>query len=234
MKGLTSIPSEKNLFTAYESLQNHAPSMNQLALWTQWVRFDPRLGEIFCKYLNQHWKEISPLDFNKELHLQPWPQAIGPIIEHTQLLLNRRERCFFSSWKRLVTANFSRNSTPELYFIGLRKFAGKAMREDAVLSHQAYSRWGYLGREVLVNKWKQVSNESEHGRTLLSADVRGQKLKELLKIRDSFTVNDYREFLGNAVSRRIAEMDLKKHPKIQSRGKTKGKIYFRVRNASLL
>jgi hypothetical protein len=71
MKGLSAIPSEADLLDAYNFLQNpNAQTASlpeaRLVLWFQWTRFDPRLGEILCIFLLNHWRSLDPLKLNSE------------------------------------------------------------------------------------------------------------------------------------------------------------------------
>jgi hypothetical protein len=107
----------------------------------------------------------------------------------------------------------------EQFFIGLRAFGGEAMRLDAERSLATYLRWGYLGREILVNK----ASQRERVRTLLPLDARRRILEGLIRKFTRLTVGDYLEAVGGGLSRRQAELDLRRCPRLLGRGRTRGR-----------
>ena len=155
MKGLVYLPQLKVLEQAYRKIQTAPESISEsdLALWSQWTRFDPRLGEQWISTVIERWRSLSPLKLNEALRSQPWPAAAGPLFEQARVFWdwNREERRLFQSWCRLVMSGIC-PAQWEQYFIGLRAIAGEAMRRDAYAPLRTYTRWGYLGREVLLNK----------------------------------------------------------------------------------
>jgi len=93
MKGLEKIPSHKALQKAYEKIYlNEGIQVSQIAKWSQWVRFDPRLGEILINYIEKNWKEINPVSLNKVLLKSPWPAAFGVLLSTLSLKLKLKGR----------------------------------------------------------------------------------------------------------------------------------------------
>ena len=109
MKGLLDIPNESSLTGAYSRLQaalmakkkDRASRIkcSELAVWSQWTRFDARLGEILIDYLSRNWKRINGVNLNNQISKQPWPAILGVILEHVQFLTPRVE-CLKKSEKK--------------------------------------------------------------------------------------------------------------------------------------
>ncbi|MBI3535142.1 MAG: hypothetical protein HY072_06620, partial [Deltaproteobacteria bacterium] len=155
MKGLESIPTPNDLLKAYNTLQFKQKMLlpSKLAFWSQWSRFDPRLAEIIVFYISKNWKDISALTLNREIKKQPWPGVLGVLLEQVILFagFSLNEKVLFRNWARFVMTGVSKASF-ELFFIGLRSLGGRLSLQDAVLSHKTYKKWGYFGRELLINK----------------------------------------------------------------------------------
>lgn len=152
MKALEYIPSELQLQKAYDLIQStpQEVSVQNLATWSQWARFDPRLAEIWITHLAKHWKMISPILFNESLVLLPWPTAAGPLLEHIHFFteMSSSERALFRKWARCAMSGiFPKNH--EQYFIGLRSFASSLIQKDALYTLKLYEQWGYYGRDIL-------------------------------------------------------------------------------------
>ena len=188
MKGLIEIPNDEDLARAYRVFQTAAPRENttvapdQLALWAQWVRFDPRLGEQWIAYVARQWKQIEALRFNEQNRDQPWPAVVGVLLDQAALL--QHERPLFRRWAALVLAGISAERSPQQFFIGLRAFAGREMRKDVALSHPLYLKWGYFARDLMV---RSPSGTSRHS-TLQNfvASVRGGRLGgDGIRVRDA-------------------------------------------------
>lgn len=229
--GLTHIPSPDERAIAYEAVQHFghpkaAPlDLHLLALYTQWTRFDPRLAEICVLFFVRHWKELLPLKLREELLKQPWPGACAVLLEFSQRdFLESKEKQSFKNWRTLVTQGFPK-SNEEQYFIGLRPIASIGMVDDARLSLAEYRKWGFLAREVLFNKQKLPSGR---GRThTIEPAVRREILKELLRARHRVTAVEYQEELGQAISLRQAERDLKSCALLRPRGNTRGRTWVK-------
>ena len=225
MKGLGKIPSQSDLRQIYEKLQTNPSgiTLSELALWSQFARFDPRLAEQWVAHLRGNWIRVPSEEFRILVSQQPWPQAAAVLLEFIALSTTSfadEQRKSFSHWLKSSTSGIGPlMDTGEQYFIGHRSFGGKMMAQDVEYRLEPYRKWGYSGREVLYNK-------AQPGRlTLNSAETRRRVLEGLLKTRQRLTVADYRGALGGWVSVRQAELDLSKTPRLQPRGSTRGRFY---------
>ena len=230
MQGLKRIPSDSQLAEAYDRLQapqlrHQSVNVEEWALWSQWARLDPRLAEIWCARMSVEWTRIAPFSLGEALRSQPWPAAAGVLLSQTEGLIAGELKKPFIAWCAVVLHGVE-PSNGEAFFIGQRAFAGKLLREDARLSLTSYTRWGYFGRELLVNK--AVSRARP--RTLLPVARRHEVLEELIleceRRGASLGVQDYLEALGPGVARRVAELDLQRSPRLRSRGIGRGKRYL--------
>lgn len=225
MKGLVDIPSAADLQSAYAFFQNDPSRITpvQLALWSQWARFDPRLAEQWVTHVGVRWAGIPSGELNFHLRAQPWPAAAGVLTEQACLFVAKDRRAS-SLWAKSVMLGIE-PALHEQFFIGTRAFAGKQMFDDAWLSLEPYRAWGYLGRDILVNKAPQG------GRTLVPEATRRSVLDELIRGRPRIRVEDYRKALGGWVAPRQAEKDLARHPKLKAVGNTRGRYYVARRGA---
>ncbi len=86
--------------------------------------------------------------------------------------------------------------------------------------------FGEIGpaEDLFLNKAKQQRLQY----STLSSAQRKEILNEYIQNRslESFTVSDYLEALGAPVSRRLAELDLRSHPQLRSKGYTRNKVYW--------
>ncbi len=226
MKGLLCIPGNKQLLSTYNKLQSDKTkiSIKEITIWTQWVRFDPRLAEQLVSYLSRKWTNILPKDLNAEMIKQPWPAAIGLLIENIIIFKkhhdqeSKQEISNFTFWASIVMSGIG-PSNNEQFFIGLRPLASKLMKRDVLLSLDFYRRWGYFGFDVLINKFK-------YGKlTLISKEVRTRFLTDLRKRKKRLTVDDYRRELFYRVSVRQAERDLNECKRIKPVGNTRARYY---------
>lgn len=224
MTGLEAIPGQRDLLGTYERIQAGIPlSVPELALWSQWARFDPRLGEQWIGVVLRDWRGISAIDLNRELLSQPWPAAVGVLLEQALAFgpWPAPERRLFRDWSRLVMSGVAAVDGAGQFFIGLRAFGGQAMRRDAENALKPYLRWGYLGKEVLRNKASSAAKSS----TTAPRELRDRILGELIRAGRSFSVSDYLAALGFCVSRRQAELDLRGDPRLEWRGHTRSRVY---------
>jgi len=228
MRGLESIPSLKELQKAYGVLQSKKICTERsLALYSQWARFDPRLAEILVSKILSNWKNWNALFIQQELKKQPWPLALALLCEQAQDYgkQNQDDEKIFTHWKQMIFVVFPKPHF-EQYFIGLRAIAGKAMLDDAQFSLSSYKKWGYLGREVLINKSNaQHTLDTKKTPTRLKAPQRKMILDKLLLEMTSVKVTDYLQALNFGASRRVAEMDLKAHKDLKPIGYTRSRIY---------
>lgn len=219
MKGLERIPSSADLTRASEALLFGEVSEADLATYAQWTRFDPQLGEIWISRILKSWRDLSPAHLNHAIRNQPWPAALGVLLELATELGETRDPLLFKSWADCALSGVQPHPPAMQYFIGTRAFAGKLMREDAAKSLEPYSRWGFIGRESLFNK------SSFKPRTLISSDRRRAVLNELVATRPRLTVADYRQSLDGWVTPRQAELDLANHPGLRRVGNTRARFY---------
>ena len=227
-KGLARIPSDPELARAYDEFSGgieFAP--DRIALLSQWARFDPRLSEILVAYLARNWSRLSPIELREALLPQAWPAAFGVLTEQACLYFehlspgsNDLDPLLLKQWASLVMTGIP-PADGELFFIGLRAFGGIQARQDAIGSVKSYRRWGYLGREILINKASILGVGATH----LPAQARRAILDEMLAKRARITVSDYIDQLGGQVHRRQAERDLARHPSLEAGGMTRGREY---------
>src|SRR5688572_5448385 len=82
MKGLAQVPSTESLVKAYRRLQGAEKiSEEDFVLCSQWVRFDPRLGEIWVARFLQEWKNLRFGALCEAIRHQPWPLCLGVLID---------------------------------------------------------------------------------------------------------------------------------------------------------
>ena len=225
MKGLSSIPGIEELQGAYSFLQTAtaSPTVEQILLWSQWARFDPRLAEVWIDYMGRNWKAWSPMTIQNAALALPWPAAMGPLFEHIRLFKTlRADRKAFGHWMSCAMSGCT-PATGELYFIALHALGGKSALQESQRATRPYSRWGYAGTGTLINKDALTLRRGRH--TLISKERRAAVLRELLRGRDRITVSDYVEALQAQVSRRTAELDLKASPQLKRQGNTRAASY---------
>jgi hypothetical protein len=230
VKGLPIIPSLVDLEREYARLQREEPPLDASAAscLSQWARFDPRLAELLVARLAKDWRRVAAEQLRDALLEQPWPSAMGVLLENARLLLASERTSAdpavgrFDCWMRGALGGVERGRG-ELFFIGLRSFGGKLARDDARWSLDLYRRWGYLGRDLLINKDARLQGKL----TLLSLGARRDAIGELLARRERFTVADYERKLGGWITRRQAERDLGQDPRVRAVGKTKARFYGR-------
>lgn len=232
MTGLEKVPSTDDVRKVYDILLAEKISGSidlpeeMLALWTQWSRFDPRLAEILVEFFALNWEKIAPIALRKRLLLLPWPQAFGVLAENVTAsgILSPDDRRTFQRWASTILSD-----TPparfEQFFLGLRKIAGGEMLKDVLGSSKTYLKWGYFGRDLLVNKASHLPS-----RTLLSPETRRRLLHELMEGRERITVGDYQLALDYRVSRRQAEIDLSREKRLSPVGNTRGRFYRVTKN----
>jgi hypothetical protein len=119
---------------------------------------------------------------------------------------------------------FKENS--EIFFIGLRPFASQGIREDAEKSIKSYLKWGFYGRDVLINKFRDKQKNTP--KTYLDREKRAFILNELVRKNKKIRTEDYLEACSHAISPRTAQLDLKAHPRLKAAGSTRARVYDRV------
>lgn len=225
--GLVTLPGLADLGPAYDLLQHCRPSVptaEQLALFSQWTRFDPRLGELWTKHVVERWEALDPMSLRAALQRQPWPAAAAVLLEFAERAISRSRALtkLFRLWKGVVTEGFAKANW-EQYFIGQRRLAGKAMVDDARFALSEYKRWGYLGREIPFNK----ASAARARVCTIDSGTRLELLKALLESSPRITTRDYWNAIGRAVSRRQAERDLRNSPLLRPIGRTRGRCFAR-------
>ena len=228
MKGLKKIPSTRQLAKVYSILQDmkkEKVSEKQLALYSQWSRLDPRLGEIVVQHIAWCWKQYHPIKLNSAIGSQVWPAALGVLLNHVPIYFQQKEKNWkefdlFKKWSGCVM-----DSVPpaknELFFINLYLPNSKFLYREAFYSTKLYKQYGYLGKELLINKAKPAH------KTLIPAKQRKVILNELLKTKKTLTVKEYLRELGFQLHPKQAQRDLQNHPRLQAYGNTKNKVYYK-------
>lgn len=230
MRGLSDLPTTDQLQSAYAELQaslrTHAPlSEPRIALLSQWSRLDPRLAEQVAEQILAHWRSLNPSALKFETMKQPWPTALAVILEQlleklkTERPASNSECREFALWTRLITCGMTVEWLG-LFFIGTRAVGGRLMMDDARLSLQSYSKWGFAGRDVFV-----TPKSTRNRRAKIAAATRQNAVTELIQTQRHFTVRDYWEQLGRLISLRQAQLDLHSDPRLKSVGSTRAKFY---------
>lgn len=213
------IPTEEDLSVAYDSLLPSAEilAVPELVRYALWSRFDPRLGEIWLTYVHTNWKAYNPIDLRVQILESAWPAVTGVLLDFAKSA--HVKDTLFGLWASLVTEGLPKSNN-ELFFIGLRQLGGKAMFEDAAYSSEEYRKWGFLGRESLINKKQKL---------VVRPPVRLLMLDALIESnpRNRIRTADYWSLLGKCISKRQAERDLKNHPSLRSVGRTKAKYFVK-------
>jgi len=192
LKGLEKIPSQRDFLDAYEALSacigragcmGAGADAGKLVTWAEWSRFDPRLGEMIAAFFAKKWREIPVGPLKESLFAAAWPQALGVVLEFAALVAMEVQgpaaqggRRAFRHWAGAVMEGVSPASW-ECFFIGLRPPGSETLLDDARLSLTQYKRWGYLGREVLINKAARLSGKI----TLVPAETRRMVLNDLAR-----------------------------------------------------
>lgn len=225
MKGLKHIPSTRQLALAYSALRRGEVSDSKLVLYSQWTRLDPRLGELIVQYIAGFWKEVHPVCLNSCIQNQVWPAVFGVLLDHVPFYYKKKkiknqELVLFRKWADCVMAGIQPVSG-ELFFIDIYSTGSKLMYEEAFYSGQIYRKWGYFGKDLMINKMDFSQ------KTLISFQQRREILNHLLKRKQKLRVEDYIKELNFQIHRRQAQRDLKNHPLLCSHGNTANKIYYR-------
>lgn len=226
MRGLKNIPDTAELRLAYDAFQSRSPiSPENLVLYAQWSRFDPRLGEQCARWITENWETIPLQELRARNLVSTWPQALALLSEFSLLLIKEKypqKVPLFKKWQAFLVYGIE-PAHHEQFYIGLAKIAGKTMLKDALYSTQPYRKWGYLARETLIQKVGVGKS------TQLTAPQRKLRLNELLRSMSRITVNDYILALEGQVSRRQAERDLASNPRLFAQSETRGRYYRKKR-----
>ena len=233
--GLAQLPLTLDLSNAYDQIlrwqrDESLIDYSAFALFCQWSRFDSRLGEICVKFISREWRKIHPIKIREALLEQPWPSVLAVLVEFSGLLAKNEESPedfkLYLVWKNTAIFGIPKANW-EQYFIGKRRIASRSMLDDARFSIEEYRKWGYLGREILINKQRIGTTGSKA--FSYSSQTRLQILKELVETQPRFTAENYWNAVGRNISRRQAERDLMNSPLIRSVGRTQGRFYLAKR-----
>src|SRR5690606_18908961 len=96
------------------------------------------------------------------------------LLEFAFELISNPEKRSFRHWK-LILEEGVKPAHFEQYFIGLARVGGRQMLKDALLPLEPYLRWGYLAREVMIDKHLRPVA------TRIRPLIREQVLQDLLK-----------------------------------------------------
>jgi len=215
MKQKVRAPSPQNLLKVYNKFQMGSAALADLMLNFEWVRFDPRLGEILISYIKSNWSQWNPMDVQQALPTKEWPQVFAVLCEHVHLLLHGAHKKKFKAWMDCTLAG-TQPATAQLFSGYNYAFGGKLSAQEAFNSLKIYKRWGYYSATPLI----AVPPAQQ---TLLKKKQRQLLLKELVEKKPRISVNDYINHLGGNVSRRVAELDLS--IALRKSGKTRGSTY---------
>jgi hypothetical protein len=192
---------------------------------SQWVRVDPRLGEIWCENFVKDFDRLDPRGFRAELARVAFPQVVGVLIEQVIRYygLPRERRAEVKNFLRFVMDGIPRVPYQD-FFIGVSPLGAKSVREVSESPSIPFVRYGFYERTIFRNKGSvQVSTD-------LGRKVRRRILEGFLDRQTGrFTVEDYLHALPAEASRRVAQLDLAASPRVRAYGKTRGRFY-RVKN----
>ncbi|MBU6154861.1 MAG: hypothetical protein KGP28_11210 [Bdellovibrionales bacterium] len=224
-------PAEEELTQAYRILQaKESIDPSSFVRFAQWVRFDPRLGELWLEAFDRQWQQESPILFRDANLKQAIPAVLGVLLDQYRTYFCPKPlRSAFVHWSAIalegvVPAPFQQ------FFIGVLPFAGKQMRENAERPARAYLKWGFLGRDVFLNKFLEKQKTLQ--KTGLGLEQRMRILSELLKAQERITVSDYLSACDHLISRRVAQKDLSGHPRLRCMGNTRAKFYLKTTGGS--
>ena len=225
MKGLETVPSRVDLIRFYEIAEGGPLSPLGLCHLACVARFDPRLAEILVGRLAKAWRLIDPVATNEAVRLSPWPAALGVLAEHAACLMPSKERREFRRWKAAALFGAC-PADGELFWIGAFQFAGQAAQREADESVKPYRRWGYFGRDWLVNK----ASSRTPSVTIVPRPERLRILRCLAIEREMtgasfFRLKDYLAALDHRVRPRTAETDLARADFLRRRGERGARVY---------
>lgn len=224
MKGLKKIPNQQDLLIAYNELEQGSLTEKKMLRYFQWVRFDPRLGEIIVKKLLSDWRLLNPFSLYSELQTSTWPSVMGVILDMVEVNIKKVDSKAFGAWKACVTYKIKKEKFQQFY-IGLTAFAGKKVNDQLENSNKIFKRWNFYGTNLLYNKEKKQN----FNKSFLNKDQRIKILNQFIQNQTQpFSVGDYLRVLPLPTSRRVAEKDLKDHPKLKGKGFTKNKVYQKL------
>jgi hypothetical protein len=185
----------------------------------QWSRFDSRMAEICVNFFSIYWKQLNPVELHDAFEKQPWPNVLGVLLEFCLV-----DSPLFRSWKKTATCGFSKANW-EQFYIGKRRIGGQLMMDDVRFSLEEYRRWGYLSREVLLQKQRETKQVQK--KYSYSPATRLEILKDLIRNHPRITTQQYWDAIARSVSKRQAERDLEASSIVIGRGTTKGRYFVK-------
>lgn len=171
--------------------------------------------------LADRYESINPFHLWRANNADPEPQALLVLVEFAALRSNPE----FRIWRRPLEEGVLLGP-PQAFFVREGWPRPNVDIKAALTSLKPYSRWGYFGREDLARVKSDEKIISGSGPTIMGKAERFQILEQLLKVNRKLTVSKYIQACGGRVHRRTAERDLREHPKLRSKGFTRGKEYF--------
>lgn len=187
---------------------------------SQWTRFDPRLGEIWCSSFLKSHPNIDLREFRTQVRLLSFPQVVG-------VLLAQIRGPEIRSIERYVVGGIKPVPYQD-YFIAVSGFASKSVRASAESPLRSFRRYGFFGREIFRNK--AAAGAIAETVTEIPKAARIEMLDKWLSRREGrFTVDDYLAALPVGVSRRVAQLDLRRRTDLEVRGSTRNRFYRRKR-----
>ena len=155
MKGLNTLPTPRAMSRAQVLLYSGPVTGRTLVRYSQWVRLDPRWGEVMVEHIGRHYRQYPVTSLNTPLKSVVWPQAFGVLLNHVPFYfkkqgLNKRMEPF-KKWSGQVMKGIP-PARGELFFIGLYGVGTKMALREVSQAILAYKTWGYFGRDLMINK----------------------------------------------------------------------------------
>ncbi len=223
-----SVPSREELQKSYERLQlgQQTVTAEQLVLWSQWSRLDPRLAQILVEYLQLKFQNINPMDVWSTNSGTPLPQALPVLCEFVALRLRKKPTFAkaFSAWCRTCFGDLPA-APPQLFFIPEGVPNERRSFTEIGETLRPFAKWGFFSNEWIAEEKEVLTHPKA---TLMNAHSRQDCLKDLLKKKSVVTVSDYIQACSGRIHRRMAERDLKSSPLVSARGFTRNLIYKKV------
>lgn len=220
-------PSRGDLESAYSRLlwrDDEEPTAEELVLWSQWARIDPRLAEILVACLLRRFRALSALSLWEENRKSAMPAALAALVDFARLdakrVLPPPERIAFAAWAKTVLWRVP-SAPPQLFFLRQGKPRPERDIKEIGQSLRVFRRWGFFGSAAPLDE------KHDRRATMLDPCQRRQLLRKLARGGETFTVADYMSACGGRVHRRTAERDLKEWPALRRIGATKAARYQR-------
>lgn len=237
MKGLLSVPTVEELRKAYSRLERLDGDLsddlpeNEIAMYSQWARLDPRLAELLTEYLLRHGHQIHAFKLLNALVSLPWPRALLVPLRFAELKLRADRDPRIAAFDVLVSAieRAFPTKTNDLYFIPLQR-PNRILTEEAILyQSEPYARSGFVGAASLLSKGRVPLDT-----TVMTKGARQRVLQRLIGESSKkgsgkeITVESYITACKGMVSRRQAQRDLENEPQLKAIGFTRNRRYRRV------